>query len=251
MSARGLRNNNPGNIRHNPNNKWQGLSEDQPDREFCKFRSMAYGVRAMAITLISYQDKYGLNTIGKLIGRWAPPKGDRNGAAPGGEYTQDTNSYSMVVAARVGVPVDQELNVHDYNDMRPLLEGMIRVECAIKGRDPLPKECDGAVIDRGLELAGIAPPPKPLTQSETVKGQTTAAVGGTAATAVAVMSQFDDVLGYTEVARVTLAEWAPLLAPGSLQKVIFVAAAIALAITLYGAGKALYARWKEHKRVTS
>lgn len=43
--TRGLRNNNPLNIRRN-NTKWQGLSVTQTDKSFFQFKTMAYGYRA-------------------------------------------------------------------------------------------------------------------------------------------------------------------------------------------------------------
>ena len=43
--TRGLRNNNPLNIRRNKT-KWQGLSVTQTDKSFFQFKTMAYGYRA-------------------------------------------------------------------------------------------------------------------------------------------------------------------------------------------------------------
>ena len=46
MAARGLRNNNPGNIRLS-RTLWQGEIRPSQDRSFCQFRTMAYGYRAL------------------------------------------------------------------------------------------------------------------------------------------------------------------------------------------------------------
>ena len=46
MAARGLRNNNPGNIRLS-RTVWQGEIRPSRDRSFCQFRTMAYGYRAL------------------------------------------------------------------------------------------------------------------------------------------------------------------------------------------------------------
>lgn len=68
--SRGYRNNNPLNIRKG--SKWMGLSQDQPDRDFCCFSSMAYGFRAAFIILCkSYYGKKVV-TIDGIIRRWAP-----------------------------------------------------------------------------------------------------------------------------------------------------------------------------------
>ena len=41
MTTRGIRNHNPGNIRHGE--QWQGLAKEQTDPSFCVFISNEYG----------------------------------------------------------------------------------------------------------------------------------------------------------------------------------------------------------------
>ena len=72
MTPRGLRNNNPLNIRRD-GTAWSGLAQTQTDRSFCQFRTMAYGFRAAFVTLHTYIFKHGLGTVGQIISRWAPP----------------------------------------------------------------------------------------------------------------------------------------------------------------------------------
>lgn len=67
---RGIRNNNPGNIRHG--DKWLGLAPTQTDKSFAQFISPEYGIRAMAKILMSYQRR-GVVTLGDIISTWAPP----------------------------------------------------------------------------------------------------------------------------------------------------------------------------------
>ena len=76
MSTRGIRNNNPANIRRGC--KWKGLTEKQTDKEFCQFVSMTWGVRALLITLRTYVVKYHLHTVREIITRWAPPSDGNN-----------------------------------------------------------------------------------------------------------------------------------------------------------------------------
>lgn len=71
MSTRGIRNNNPANIRQGC--YWVGLAEKQTDREFCQFKTMTWGVRALLVTLRTYVMKHKLGTIRDIIYRWAPP----------------------------------------------------------------------------------------------------------------------------------------------------------------------------------
>lgn len=56
---RGLRNNNPGNIR-TTKDKWQGLREKQTDKDFFQFTEMKWGYRALIRTLL-------INTLSVLI----------------------------------------------------------------------------------------------------------------------------------------------------------------------------------------
>ncbi len=86
--VRGLRNNNPGNIRKGKT-KWEGLAKEQTDSAFCVFTEMKYGIRALYKILKTYHKKYGLDTIEEIISRWAP------------ENENDTNSYINFVAAYV------------------------------------------------------------------------------------------------------------------------------------------------------
>lgn len=77
-TPRGIRNNNPGNIRHGEN--WQGMTEAQTDSAFIQFVSPEYGIRAMTRILNTYRVRYGLNTINGVIARWAPPTENNTGA---------------------------------------------------------------------------------------------------------------------------------------------------------------------------
>ena len=71
--ARGLRNNNPGNIEYKKGNDWKGKLPYDPKIEprFERFRSMEYGARALLANLRTYF-KRGNNTIEKILNTWAP-----------------------------------------------------------------------------------------------------------------------------------------------------------------------------------
>lgn len=70
--SRGLRNNNPGNIRLS-RTVWQGEVRPSQDKSFCQFRTMAYGYRALIKLLQNYRKQNGCRTISDFINRWAPP----------------------------------------------------------------------------------------------------------------------------------------------------------------------------------
>lgn len=101
VKARGLRNNNPGNIRHGAS-KWQGMAPEQTDAEFVQFVSPEYGIRAIAVTLNTYRDRYGINTIERIISRWAPSN------------ENDTESYIKSVERKTGIARNAVLQKADY-----------------------------------------------------------------------------------------------------------------------------------------
>ncbi|HCF3862919.1 structural protein [Pseudomonas aeruginosa] len=139
---RGIRNFNPGNIRHAKGTRWQGMSANQNDSAFVQFTGPQWGIRAIARTLITYQDKHALRTIRQIISRWAPPS------------ENNTESYIRQVAARVGVAPDARIDVYDYRTMRTLVEAIVRHE---NGPGPLPEGIwyGEGLINEGLHLAGI------------------------------------------------------------------------------------------------
>ena len=71
---RGIRNNNPGNLRISVAN-WRGkiLPPFRTDKDFEQFEAAKWGIRALMKTLKTYIEKYDLNTVEKIINRWAPP----------------------------------------------------------------------------------------------------------------------------------------------------------------------------------
>jgi hypothetical protein len=71
---RGLRNNNPLNIRHNVC-VFQGEIKGK-DKSFKTFETIQYGYCAVFVTLATYLSR-GWNTIEKIITRWAPHQANR------------------------------------------------------------------------------------------------------------------------------------------------------------------------------
>jgi hypothetical protein len=89
-TVRGIRNNNPGNLRKT-SIKWAGEVTPGTDPDFEQFESMPYGIRAMLIDIIN-KHKNGLDTIQELINVWAPP------------IENDTTAYINNVSSRSGIP---------------------------------------------------------------------------------------------------------------------------------------------------
>lgn len=116
---RGLRNNNPGNIRRN-SDVFQG-EKTSSDREFKQFKSMAYGYRAIFKILFNYYRNYKLDTIRKMITRWAPP-----------EDNNHTEAYIKAVSDYAGIPADDPINVNDREQMIRIVAGMSKVENGVE-----------------------------------------------------------------------------------------------------------------------
>jgi hypothetical protein len=131
VMTRGIRNNNPGNIRHGDN--WQGMDAVQPDQSFITFTSPEWGIRAMTRILRNYQRRHGLYTIREIISRWAPP-----------EDNNDTESYIAHVSRVLGIGPDEQLFVDDH--MVPLIKTIIKHE---NGTQPY---SDGQIA-KGIQLA--------------------------------------------------------------------------------------------------
>ena len=147
-TPRGIRNNNPGNIDRNPANKWQGVmprermnAEQRAEPRFEVFQTPAWGIRALARVLITYQDKHSLVTVAGLIHRWAPPTENNTGA------------YARQVAKAIGISPGDRVNTHDYRQLRPMVEAIIKHENA-------GWSYPADVIDEGLQLAGVVKPVK-------------------------------------------------------------------------------------------
>ena len=115
MTARGLRNNNPGNIRIN-GDLFQGEVRPSKDKSFKQFTTMAYGYRAMFKILSNYFKNYKLDTIRKMITRWAPQKENH------------TEAYIKAVSDYAVIPADDPINVNDREQMIRIVAGMSRVE---------------------------------------------------------------------------------------------------------------------------
>ena len=97
--TRGLRNNNPLNIRRTPNTTWWGQkTENLTDKDFCEFKEMKYGFRAAWLLLKRYYVKHHCTTIRQIIERWAPPSDNNH-----------TEAYIKFVANYVSMAADTEL----------------------------------------------------------------------------------------------------------------------------------------------
>ena len=143
MKPRGIRNNNPLNIRHSAN-QWQGVREEQTDKSFVQFKSRAYGYRAAWKTLQSYYNRFCQQskafTVRNIIHRWAPPN------------ENDTEAYIRTVLTLSGIGAQENLlppeNVDSYPRLSKMIAAMTCIECGIRMN-----QVDEEAIFQGYKLA--------------------------------------------------------------------------------------------------
>lgn len=119
---RGLRNNNPLNIRIS-STPWQGKIDaaHNTDGTFEQFTSMELGIRAALVNIRTYIKRDRLDTIPVIIARWAPAK-DGN----------DVALYAQTVCQRAQLSSAQRLNYNDKNKLCRLVWAMAFVECGME-----------------------------------------------------------------------------------------------------------------------
>lgn len=115
MASRGIRNNNPGNIRITKD-KWQGLREKQEDKSFFQFTEMKWGYRALIRTLQNYRKRHGCVTIADFIKRWAPP------------VENNTSGYITRVCKEMQVPDSYIPDIEDKATMCAFASAISMVE---------------------------------------------------------------------------------------------------------------------------
>lgn len=131
---RGIRNNNPLNIRRT-SDKWRGLAPTQSDPAFCQFTAPEWGVRAAIVILRSYQRRYHLHTLTEVLHRYAPTNENH------------TERYIERVSTRAKIQRDVPLDLANRDLVYRLIEAMWQVECGVPG--------DPTAINKGLDLAGL------------------------------------------------------------------------------------------------
>ena len=143
MQPRGIRNNNPLNICRSTD-RWEGAREEQKDKSFVQFKTMAYGYRAAWKTLQSYYNRFCAQsrafTVRNIIDRWAPPK------------ENDTEAYVHSVMRLSSIGGKENLlppeNVDSYGRLSKMIAAMTCIECGIRMN-----QVDEEAIFQGYKLA--------------------------------------------------------------------------------------------------
>ena len=111
MTPRGIRNNNPLNIRIS-GQKWKGKVTPSKDCAFEQFQSMAYGIRAAIVIVRTYIRSHHLETPRQIIRRWAPP------------HENSTDQYISFVSKKAGLDAEKRLTINSKFDICRMLWAM-------------------------------------------------------------------------------------------------------------------------------
>lgn len=117
--SRGLRNNNPGNIRLSAT-RFKGEVLPSRDDAFKEFSAIEYGYRAMFVVLDTYHRRYGLTTLSEMISRYAPSS------------ENFTDGYIRFVARRTGIAANEKIDSRNPRDMVPIVAAMSEIENGVK-----------------------------------------------------------------------------------------------------------------------
>ena len=110
-TPRGIRNNNPLNIRKSKD-KWKGQRAQQQDAAFCQFENMEWGWRAAFWLLTrTYYHTYRLFTIRTIVQKWAPP------------HENNTASYIANVSKLTGIGADEPIGIPSDQPARWMMLG--------------------------------------------------------------------------------------------------------------------------------
>lgn len=117
---RGIRNNNPLNIRRGCN--WKGLREVQTDPAFCQFKTMVWGIRAAFRLMHNHITGFGgsrpkCDTVAKLVSVWAPAT------------ENDTKAYIAHVCEWADCTPASHIDPHDDFLIICIARAMAKVEC--------------------------------------------------------------------------------------------------------------------------
>lgn len=113
---RGVRNNNPGNVRLG--DAWQGMCDVQTDKSFCQFTDIKFGMRVLGYLMrMSYYQRLHLDTVTKLITRWAP------------STENDTPAYIAAVSTNLRVGPQDIIDLRNDAVLGDLIACIIKHEC--------------------------------------------------------------------------------------------------------------------------
>jgi hypothetical protein len=193
-TPRGIRNNNPGNLRYLKDWGWPGVV-GVDSAKFAIFSTPEDGL-AEFIRQLRRDQKRGLLSFAQLLPKYAPAD-DNN----------DVPAYILRVSEMTGIPADRPLNLNEPNELMRVMKAFTRHE---QGKPPAGWDddwYDDAVYRRAIEKA------KPLSRSKTIGGAVGAATATVAGAVVEVATNnADTIAGAAGAAAGIWPKWAPVLA---------------------------------------
>lgn len=129
---RGIRNNNPLNIRIG--NVWLGEVTEPTDHDFEQFVSMLYGLRAAMVLIRRYYYHYRRRSVAAIVSAWAP------------STENNTLAYIDKVCALTGFSPDSVL-AYEKSVITRLVAAMVVVECGAR------YTVTDALLDKAFDLA--------------------------------------------------------------------------------------------------
>lgn len=130
-TPRGIRNNNPLNIRIG--NTWLGERNNPTDPAFEEFVAIEYGYRAAFCILRRYIRRYNKNTITAIVSTWAPAN------------ENNTQRYIDFVADKMQISPSDIILYSDKVTMIRLVAAMQLMECGVPA--------DMAKVEKGYDMA--------------------------------------------------------------------------------------------------
>lgn len=138
-ASRGLRNNNPANLKFT-SIAWQGkiskAENKDADKTFEQFTALKWGIRAMFKDLINDISK-GKNTVKKLISEFAPPS------------ENDTASYIKQVCNSIGVAENDKITKVNRTFLVLLARAILKVELG-----KYSTQVTDADLNEGIDILG-------------------------------------------------------------------------------------------------
>lgn len=118
---RGMRNNNPLNVRYVKSNNWAGKveGENKRDSQFEEFVTLDYGLRAAIVLLYNYIVKNKRDCIRAIIMNWAPMT------------ENNTINYINTVCNMTGLEMTDTVHFHAPYVMINIVQAMAFVECGV------------------------------------------------------------------------------------------------------------------------
>jgi hypothetical protein len=143
-NARGMRNNNPGNLEAN------SYTAAMPgyvgsDGRFAKFATPEAGIAALKRNLGAYAAK-GISTPFDVASTWAPPS----------EKSNDPASYSKTIARELGVHPGDKINLSDPATQEKVAQAIAKVENGASGGSRGPSQSSGPMPTQNAEAAPVA-----------------------------------------------------------------------------------------------